>query len=225
MTKQKALPATKAKTPSKLTKTFEEELIAYLDKADEQIKSEKVNKGVRAVNAVKFLCGCLDNLKKSGKVTLLAKLVERSEFAPLMRMIIANIVVNMKIKGRGKNLSITFDGSKKPQWIGPMLKALEEFDDGVTRIDDSDVKETFGIPMGDQEKINKAYDTIKALSKRKIDGDPLVNLLPQDIRDALDKLITMVQPATPNELAGIDESKIVPKPVGNGLTLDTPKAE
>lgn len=197
-----------AKTLAKPAITFEQSLIEYLDNADAQVKSEEINKERRAIDALFFFNGCIQNWKTSGKVTLLAKLIERSEFNAQMRVMCGHLILNVSITGRGKKLTIVCaddTGKKqKPQWVGPIVTTLVELASPslALRIDDSEIKEVFGIEMGDGEKLTRAIKAIASLKDRKIDGVELCNLrdkngvhmLSKSVRDALDQIAMLVMP-------------------------------
>lgn len=182
--------------------TLADNLEAFLTSADQQIGVEKKNKEQRAVDTLAFFYATLNNWKTSGKVTLFATLVQRSEFSGLLRVMVGTIVNNVTIEGKPsktKAPTIKCDGNNgKPMFVTPMLDSLlaftQETDDNgkAYRIDSADVKDMFGIPMSEAEKLEKAHNAIKSLQKRKINGVLLTDILTAEQVTALDNLIAHV---------------------------------
>lgn len=172
----------------------------FLNASKAQVSLEKQSKQQRGIVTLRLFNACLQNLQKSKKATLLAKLIADSEFSSLIRTMIPALVLNMKIEKRKgmDSPTITFTDGKEALFISEAMDNLNEFskgrdDNGIPyRIDSADVKDAFGIPMSKTEKVAKAHEKLLALSKLKVDGDLVTDILDKRVADAIDHLITVI---------------------------------
>lgn len=173
----------------------------FLNASKAQVSLEKQSKQQRGIVTLRLFNACLKNLQKSKKPTLLAKLIADSEFSSLIRTMIPALVLNMKIEKKTKGMdspTITFTDGKEALFISEAMDNLNEFskgrdDNGIPyRIDSADVKDAFGIPMSKTEKVAKAHEKLLALSKLKVDGDLVTDILDKKVADAIDHLITVI---------------------------------
>lgn len=172
----------------------------FLNASKAQVTLEKQSKHQRAVVTLRLFNACMINLQKSKKPTLLGKLIANSEFTSLIRTMLPSIILNIKIeKGKGMDTpTITFTDGNQALFVSEAMDNLNEFtknrdDNGnYYRIDSADVKDAFGIPMSKKEKVAKAHEKLLALTKLKVDGDLVTDILDKKVADAIDHLITVI---------------------------------